>query len=154
MKLLLPGDVYERFRKAAATGAELSKGDKGSIADAMYKWALSKGCTQFSHIFYPVRSAGVGVLGSSAGMKHDSFVSLDFGNPSETLKPLVTGFSGGQLFMGETDGSSYPNGGLRGTHFAGAWTAWDRTSPPYVKGDTLFIPTVLITQTGDAIDDK
>jgi len=56
--------------------------------------------------------------------------------------------------MGETDGSSYPNGGLRGTHFAGAWTAWDRTSPPYVWRDTLYVPAVLITQDGDAIDEK
>merc|ERR1719253_1894412 len=86
-------------------------------------------------------------------MKHDSFVNLDFGSP-EALKPLTVEFSATQLFMGETDGSSYPNGGLRGTHFAGAWTAWDRTSPPYVWGDTLYIPAVLITQDGDAIDEK
>jgi glutamine synthetase len=154
MQTLLPGDVYARFRDATKTGSDLSKGDKNAIADAMFQWATSLGCTQYSHTFYPVRNAGIGVLGSSAGMKHDSFVSLDFGNPGENLKPLTVGFSGGQLFLGETDGSSYPNGGLRGTHFAGAWTAWDMTSPPYVKDDTLFIPTVLITQAGDAIDEK
>jgi len=154
MQEVLPGDVYMRFRTVTKSGGELSKKEKAAIAEAMFNWAAERGCTQFSHIFYPVRSAGVGVLGSSAGMKHDSFVSLDFGNPTEALKPLTVDFGGTQLFMGETDGSSYPNGGLRGTHFAGAWTAWDMTSPPYVIDETLYIPTVLITQEGDAIDEK
>merc|ERR1719181_1305586 len=143
-----------RFRAATKESKDLDKKDKNAIADAVYNWAVEKGCVQYSHIFYPVRSAGVGVIGSSAGMKHDTFVSLDFGCPTENLKPLKWGFSGTQLFMGETDGSSYPNGGLRGTHFAGAWTAWDMTSPPYVIDETLYIPTVLITQQGDALDEK
>jgi len=154
MQKALPGDVYKRFRESTKKGTDLSKKDKNAIADSMFEWAKGFGCTNFSHVFYPVRPAGVGILGSSAGGKHDAFISLDFGNPDETLKPLTSGFSGTQLFMGETDGSSYPNGGLRGTHFAGAWTAWDRTSPPYVIDETLYIPTVLISQGGEALDEK
>jgi len=145
--------TYTRFRNAVKKGEELSKKDRTEIAKAMFKWATGLGACQFSHVFYPLRPAGVGVLGSSAGMKHDSFVSLDFGHP-ENLKPLTVEFSAAQLFMGETDGSSYPQGGLRGTHYAGAWTAWDMTSPPYVKDETLFIPAVLVSQKGDALDEK
>ena len=145
--------TYTRFRNAVKMGEELSKKDRTEIAKAMFKWATGLGACQYSHVFYPLRPAGVGVLGSSAGMKHDSFVSLDFGHP-ENLKPLTVEFSAAQLFMGETDGSSYPQGGLRGTHYAGAWTAWDMTSPPYVKDETLFIPAVLVSQKGDALDEK
>jgi len=153
MQQLLPEPLFQRFKNASKHGEGLSKSDKAEIANVMFKWATELGACQFSHVFFPMRPAGVGVLGSSAGMKHDSFVSLDFGHP-DNLKPLTVGFSSAQLFMGETDGSSYPQGGLRGTHYAGAWTAWDMTSPPYVKEETLFIPAVMVSQTGEALDDK
>ena len=153
MQKLLSEPVYQRFKNASKHSENLSKSDMTELADVMFKWAIELGAVQYSHVFFPMRQAGVGVLGSSAGMKHDSFVSLDFGHP-ENLKPLTVGFTSGQLFMGETDGSSYPQGGLRGTHYAGAWTAWDMTSPPYVKEETLFIPAVMVSQTGEALDDK
>jgi len=146
-------DVYNRFRKSIDSPAELLNSDKNAIANAMYKWALDHGASQYSHMFFPIRSAGIGVLGGSSGLKHEAFVSLEFGD-EEFVKPLTSGFSGSQLFVGETDGSSFPNGGLRTTHQAGAWTAWDRTSPPVVIRDTLYIPCILITQNGKAEDEK
>jgi len=146
-------EVYDRFKKSIDDPKILLESDKDAIAKAMFDWAMAQGASQFSHMFYPIRSAGIGLLGGSSGRKHDAFVNLDFGN-EEHIKPLTCGFSGGQLFVGETDGSSFPNGGLRTTHEAGAWTAWDRTSPPMVIQDTLYIPCILITQQGKSEDEK
>ena len=83
-------------------------------------------------------------------------MDLDYGHP-DTLKPLVAGpgtFDGGKLFFSETDGSSFPNGGLRNTHTAAAYMSWDKTSPPYVRNGTLYIPSAFVTYLGDALDHK
>jgi len=147
-------EIFGRFKKSIDANTEFLDSDKNAVAKAMYEWAMDHGASQFSHTFYPIRSAGIGALGGSSGQKHDGFLSVDFGDSREFLKPFTSGFSGNQLFMGETDGSSFPNGGLRTTHKAGAWTAWDRTSPPVVIKDTLYIPCILITQDGKAEDEK
>lgn len=110
-------------------------------------WAMERGATQFSHQFYPMR-------GVAAGTKLDSFISLDFGSDDALKKIASPAFSTGQVFMSETDGSSFPNGGLRATHTAAAYMAWDRSSPPYVKGDTLYFPCAFTAWTGEALDYK
>jgi len=149
----VPFEVYIRFKSSIDEGTPLSKEDKDVIAEAMGKWAMECGAAQYAHMFYPVRSAGIGVLGGSSGLKHDAFINLDF-KSKDLVKPFGESFSGTQLFVGETDGSSFPNGGLRSTHEAGAWTAWDRTSPPSIIDDTLYIPCTLISQNGKALDEK
>ena len=86
-------------------------------------------------------------------MKHDAFVELDHSAPS-SIKPITLHFEGKRLFTGETDGSSFPNGGLRNTHTAAGFTSWDRSSSPWVYKDTLYIPCVLVSHYGDALDEK
>lgn len=150
----VPIEVYINFKESVDNGKELSEHDKDVIAQSMGEWAMEHGAAQFSHVFYPMRAAGVGVLGGSSGLKHDAFLNIDF-KSKDSVKPLKTGnFSGDQLFKGETDGSSFPNGGLRCTHEAGAWTSWDRTSPPCIVDDCLLIPCTLISQNGQALDEK
>eukprot|EP00397_Hematodinium_sp_SG-2012_P007957 GEMP01008008.1.p1 GENE.GEMP01008008.1~~GEMP01008008.1.p1 ORF type:complete len:713 (+),score=181.67 GEMP01008008.1:87-2225(+) len=153
MRSCLEEDVYTRFKGATRTGTPLSSEDKDAIADALGAWAQDLGALQYAHIFYPVRSAGLGVLGGSAALKHDAFVNIEF-DSSDTVKPVIKQFSAGQLFRGETDGSSFPHGGLRSTHTAGAWTSWDMTSPPYIIRDTLYIPCIFVSQYGKALDEK
>uniref|UniRef100_A0A7S2DWN0 GS catalytic domain-containing protein n=2 Tax=Octactis speculum TaxID=3111310 RepID=A0A7S2DWN0_9STRA len=94
-------------------------------------------------------------MGSTAGMKHDAFIDPDWsadGIPG--LKPFIATMPKGRLFTGETDGSSFPNGGLRVTHKAAAFTSWDRGSPPFIYSGTCFIPCAFVTHTGFALDDK
>lgn len=83
------------------------------------------------------------------GEKHDSFIDLNF-----STGDMVVDFSGTKLFCGETDGSSFPNGGMRATHTAAAYTSWDITSPPFIRDDCLFIPSGFIAWTGQALDVK
>lgn len=156
LRRLVPVEVYMAFKDAnSGYGRPLTQEDKDTIAEAMGTWAIDMGAAQYAHVFYPMRAAGVGVLGGSEGLKHDAFVELDFKSKDHSVKPLRMGkFTGDQLFKGETDGSSFPNGGLRCTHEAGAWTSWDRTSPPFVVEDTLMIPCCLISQEGKALDEK
>jgi len=150
----VPIDTYIALKESIDGNVELSDKHKDVVARAMGDWAVENGAAQYSHVFYPMRAAGVGVLGGSSGLKHDAFLNLDF-KSKDAVKPIETGvFNGEMLFKGETDGSSFPNGGLRSTHEAGAWTSWDRTSPPCVVGDTLIIPTILISQNGQALDEK
>ena len=152
MKAMLPKDVWQRFRDARAAGEDLSKEDMQAIADVLFKWATGLGAVNFAHIFYPARSTGA-QIGGAAGMKHDAFVELDHGAPS-AIKPIVLSFEGKRLFTGETDGSSFPNGDLRATHTAAGFTSWDRSSAPWVYLDSLYIPCVLVSHYGDAIDEK
>jgi glutamine synthetase len=94
-------------------------------------------------------------LGSTAGMKHDAFIDPDWSAPGiPGLKPFVAKMPGGRLFTGETDGSSFPNGGLRVTHQAAAFTSWDRGSPPFIYDGTCFIPCAFVTHYGSSLDDK
>jgi glutamine synthetase len=98
---------------------------------------------------------GSGVAGTTAGMKHDAFIDPDWGAPGiPGLKPFKATMPKGRLFTGETDGSSFPNGGLRVTHQAAAFTSWDRGSPPFIYNGTCFIPCAFVTHYGSALDDK
>jgi glutamine synthetase len=152
MKELLPRDVWQRFRDTRETGEDLSEDDMDAIAECMFTWSTGLGAVNFSHVFYPVRSTGA-QIGGAAGMKHDAFVELDHAAPS-AIKPITLHFEGKRLFTGETDGSSFPNGGLRNTHTAAGFTSWDRSSSPWVYKDTLYIPCVLVSHYGDALDEK
>jgi len=98
---------------------------------------------------------GSGITGSSAGMKHDAFINPDWGAPDVPgLKPFKAEMPSGRLFTGETDGSSFPNGGLRITHQAAAFTSWDRGSPPMIYDGTCYIPCAFVSHYGAALDDK
>jgi len=149
---LLPRDVWKRFRDLRESGEDLSGEDMDAIAECLFEWSTGLGAVNFAHIFYPARSSGA-QIGGAAGMKHDSFVELDHGAPS-AIKPIVLSFEGKRMFTGETDGSSFPNGGLRATHTAAGFTSWDRSSAPWVYGDTLYIPCVLVSHYGHALDEK
>jgi glutamine synthetase len=145
-------ETYASFMSKRMSGADMTDKESDEIADALLRWSTGLGAVSFSHIFYPVRSSGA-MIGGAAGMKHDSFVDLDHGHP-QRLKPITVQFGGGKLFTGETDGSSFPNGGLRATHTAAGFTSWDRTSPPWVYRGVLFIPCVLVSHYGKALDEK
>jgi glutamine synthetase len=143
-------DVWATFKDARESGAACDKKTANAIAAALKDFAFAHGAVNYAHWFSPVRQNQSEALN---GIKHDSFIDLDFGS-SEIIKPIVEDFSGGKLFFNETDGSSFPNGGLRDTHTAAAYMSWDRTSPPFVKGDTLYIPASFIAWTGAALDEK
>lgn len=127
----LPPDVYQRFKECLKTGAPTPEADQQAIADAMFKWATAQGAHAFAHWFFPMRGGGGALGGSLGALKHDTFVDLDFSS-SEAIKPFGAAFPAERLFVGETDGSSFPNGGLRATHRAAAFTTWDRSSPVFV----------------------
>eukprot|EP01006_Ploeotia_vitrea_P016050 TRINITY_DN46519_c0_g1_i2.p1 TRINITY_DN46519_c0_g1~~TRINITY_DN46519_c0_g1_i2.p1 ORF type:complete len:777 (+),score=491.56 TRINITY_DN46519_c0_g1_i2:123-2453(+) len=141
MRRVLEPETYQAFRRCQASGQPMSKAHANSLALAMQRWAMGHGCVNYAHWFSALR-------GSNAE-KHDGFVDIDYSNG----EMLVT-FSGSKLFMGESDGSSFPHGGTRATHRAAAYTAWDVTSPPFIRGDTLYIPSVFVTWRGDPIDEK
>jgi glutamine synthetase len=143
-------DVWATFKDARESGAAVDKKTANSVADALKDFAFAHGAVNYAHWFSPIRTDGNQALN---GIKHDSFIDLDFGSP-EIIKPIVEDFSGAKLFFNETDGSSFPNGGLRDTHTAAAYMSWDRTSPPFIKGDTLYIPASFIAWTGAALDEK
>jgi glutamine synthetase len=142
-------DVWATFKDARDSGAPCDKKTGNAIAQALQDFAFANGAVNYAHWFSPVRSASEAL----SGVKHDSFIDLDFGS-DEIIKPIVDDFSGTKLFFGETDGSSFPNGGLRVTHTAAAYVSWDRMSPPFIKGDTLYIPASFIAWTGAALDEK
>jgi glutamine synthetase len=139
-------ETFATFQKARFEGYKLDKAEKNAIAAALLKWSTDRGAVQYAHLFSPMR-------GPIQGLKKDGFVDLDFSD-LERAKVLGEKFSGGLLFTGETDGSSFPNGGLRATHTAAAYNGWDMSSMPYVRGDTLFIPSAFISWEGDALDSK
>ncbi len=145
MKERLPKKVYEELRKTIDEGAELSSAVADSVANAMKDWAIEKGATHYTHWFQPL----TGVTAE----KHDSFISA----PKSNGKVLME-FSGKELVKGEPDASSFPSGGLRATFEARGYTAWDCTSPAFVKRDAtgavLCIPTAFCSYTGEALDKK
>ncbi len=145
MKERLPKKVYEELRKTIDEGAELSSSVADSVANAMKDWAIEKGATHYTHWFQPL----TGVTAE----KHDSFISA----PKSNGKVLME-FSGKELVKGEPDASSFPSGGLRATFEARGYTAWDCTSPAFVKRDAtgavLCIPTAFCSYTGEALDKK
>lgn len=145
LKERLPKNVYKNLKLAMSGVQELSLTDADVIANAMKDWAIEKGATHYTHWFQP--------LTGTTAEKHDSFISA----PKEDGKILME-FSGKELIKGEPDASSFPSGGLRATFEARGYTAWDCTSPAFVREDavgaTLCIPTAFCSYTGEALDQK
>jgi len=145
MKERLPKHVYQNLKETIENGADLSFSDADVIANAMKEWAIEKGATHYTHWFQP--------LTGITAEKHDSFISA----PNASGKILME-FSGKELIKGEPDASSFPSGGLRATFEARGYTAWDCTSPAFVREDasgaTLCIPTAFCSYTGEALDQK
>ncbi len=140
MRQRLPEEVWNRLEGATHSGGRLDPEIAQAVADAMRQWALEQGATHFTHWFQPM-------TGITAG-KFDAFLSPDGEGGA------FSEFSGKSLFMGEPDASSFPSGGLRATFEARGYTAWDPTSPAFVKDDTLYIPTAFCAYTGQALDAK
>ncbi|MBX7431404.1 glutamine synthetase III [Mycobacterium sp. Y57] len=144
MQLRLPKSVYKSVVATIEKGAKLDPAVADAVAAAMKDWALSRGATHYAHVFYPM-------TGFTAE-KHDSF--LEPVSDGETLAE----FAGKTLIQGEPDASSFPSGGLRSTFEARGYTGWDVTSPAYIlenpNGNTLCIPTVFVSMTGEALDYK
>jgi glutamine synthetase len=144
MQQRLPKSVFKSVMATIEHGAKLDQAIADAVASAMKDWALEKGATHYAHVFYP--------LTNLTAEKHDSF-----------LEPVSDGsslaeFAGKTLIQGEPDASSFPSGGLRNTFEARGYTGWDVTSPAYVlenpNGNTLCIPTVFVSMTGEALDHK
>ena len=140
MKNFLTADAYRGVRDAIQFGTKIDRKLADYIALGMKEWALSKGVTHYTHWFQP--------LTGTTAEKHDAFFETDFDGGS------IEKFGGGQLVQQEPDASSFPNGGIRNTFEARGYTAWDPTSPAFIYGTTLCIPTVFISYTGEALDYK
>jgi glutamine synthetase len=153
MAQTLPPEVCERFSACLLSGDPTTEDDQKTIAQAMFKWARERGATDFAHWFFPIRGGSGAVGGALGALKMDTLVDLDF-TQTTTNKPMFATLPYERLFQGETDGSSFPNGGLRVTHAAAAFTVWDRSSPPFMVGTTLRIPCSFVTHLGKCIDDK
>jgi glutamine synthetase len=143
MRARLPEGAYRALRSCMEHGQELGPGLADQVANAMKEWSMERGATHFTHWFQPM-------TGSTAE-KHDSFASIEDGK-------LLMEFSGKALVKGEPDASSFPSGGLRATFEARGYTAWDPTSPAFIRetvnGATLCIPTAFCSWTGEALDEK
>ena len=143
MRTRLPESAYKALRSCMEHGQELDHALADQVANAMKEWAVERGATHFTHWFQPM-------TGSTAE-KHDSFASIENGK-------LILEFSGKALIKGEPDASSFPSGGLRATFEARGYTAWDPTSPAFLRettnGSTLCIPTAFCSWTGEALDEK
>mmetsp|Transcript_39446 Transcript_39446/g.88281 ORF Transcript_39446/g.88281 Transcript_39446/m.88281 type:complete len:692 (+) Transcript_39446:88-2163(+) len=153
MKKTFPGDVYTRFKTALVTGDATSEDDMKVIADCMFKWARGLGAVSFAHWFFPMRGGGGAPGGAVGAFKMDTLIDLEWSS-AEATKPFKAILPHERLFFGETDGSSFPNGGLRATHTAAAFTTWDRSSPCFVMDAVLRIPCSFVTHLGACIDDK
>ncbi len=140
MQERLPEEIYESLRKIRDEGLVWDPLVADVVADAMKDWAMEQGATHYIHWFTPM-------TGASAG-KHESFIDKLRGG-----EPLVR-FSGTLLSKGESDASSFPTGGLRSTFEARGYTTWDPTSPAFVLGTTLYIPTAFCGYCGDSLDEK
>lgn len=147
MQERLPKKVYKELKRTIQEGKELEQSIADVVAHEMKEWAIEKGATHYSHWFQPLTGA--------TAEKHDSFISA----PKSDGKVLME-FSGKELVKGEPDASSFPSGGLRATFEARGYTAWDCTSPAFVKKDAtgtgaiLYIPTAFCSYTGEALDQK
>ena len=140
MKKRLPSDVYKSLHKTIETGMDLDITLANTVANAMKDWAIEKGATHFTHWFQPM----TGITAE----KHDSFIS-----PTNDGRVIME-FKGKELIKGEPDASSFPSGGLRATFEARGYTAWDPTSYAFIKDNTLCIPTVFCSYTGEILDKK
>jgi glutamine synthetase len=140
MRQRLPKTIYREFVKARNGNSEMTQAIADVLANAMKDWALEHGATHYSHWFQPMTGL--------TAEKHDSFIS-----PTPDGKTILE-FSGKELIKGEPDASSFPSGGLRATFEARGYTAWDCTSPVFLKGKTLYIPSAFCSYTGEALDKK
>ena len=144
MRERLPKDVYKSLKKTMELGQKLDPSIADTVANAMKDWAIERGATHFTHVFYP--------LTGLTAEKHDAFLVPDGKGGA------VAEFSGKMLIQGEPDASSFPSGGLRTTFEARGYTAWDVTSPAYIlenpNGTFLCIPTAFVSWTGEALDKK
>jgi len=145
--------VVASWKEALRTGAELDEASKKSLAEGMFKWAKKNGATSFAHWFFPCRMGGGAMGGTLGALKYDTFIDLVWSSNAD-IKPFEATFPVERLFCGETDGSSFPNGGLRATHTAAAFTMWDRSSPVFVYDGVLRIPCCFVTHYGKCIDLK
>lgn len=140
MRERLPAKIYLCLKQSIDEGLSLHPEIADTVADAMKNWAIEHGATHFTHWFQPMTNITAG--------KHDSFIC------PQKDGSVILNFSGKELIKGEPDASSFPNGGLRNTFEARGYTAWDCTSPAFVRDDTLFIPTAFCSYTGEALDTK
>ena len=140
MKKMLPTEAYESLKNAIKQGTSIDSHIADTVANAMKKWAISKGATHFTHWFQPM----TGITAE----KHDSFITPDENGS------IIMEFSGKELIKGEPDASSFPSGGLRATFEARGYTAWDPSSYAFVKDGTLCIPTAFCSYGGEALDQK
>ena len=141
MKQFLTSDAYKGVQDAMQHGKKIDRNLADYIAMGMKEWALSKGVTHYTHWFQP--------LTGTTAEKHDAFFETSYDGLESFEK-----FGGAQLVQQEPDASSFPNGGIRNTFEARGYTAWDPTSPAFIYGTTLCIPTVFISYTGEALDYK
>jgi glutamine synthetase len=140
MKQRMPENVFLAWKHCVTTGSQLPLDVADEIAEAMKLWAIEKGATHYTHWFQPM----TGITAE----KHDSFIA-----PTGDGR-VVMEFGGKELVKGESDGSSFPNGGLRATFEARGYTAWDPTSYAFVKDGSLYIPTCFFSYTGESLDQK
>ena len=140
MREKLPKDMYKALKKTIENGTHLELDVANSVAVAMKEWALEHGATHYTHWFQPMTNF--------TAEKHDSFIS-----PTADGQ-VIMDFSGKELVKGEPDASSFPSGGLRATFEARGYTAWDPTSPAFIKDGTLYIPTAFCSYSGEALDKK
>lgn len=144
MQASLPKAVFKSIKNTIVTGEKLDPSVADAVATAMRDWAIAKGALYYAHVFYPMTNM--------TAEKHDGFISVQGDGQ------VISEFSGKLLVQGEPDGSSFPNGGIRGTFEARGYTGWDVTSPAYImetdNGATLCIPTVFVSWTGEALDKK
>ncbi len=136
----LPKSVYKSLKKTINEGQQLDPDLADIVANAMKDWAIENGVTHYTHWFHP--------LTGLTAEKHDSFI-----NPTGH-GAVVLEFNGKELIKGEPDASSFPSGGIRATFEARGYTAWDVTSPAFIRGTTLVIPTAFVSYTGEALDKK
>ena len=140
MKERLPKATYKALKKTIDLGEPLDLSVANVVANAMKDWAVEKGCTHYTHWFQPM----TGVTAE----KHDSFID------PESNGTAIMEFGGKELVKGEPDASSFPSGGIRATFEARGYTAWDPTSPAFIRDTTLYIPTAFCSYTGEALDKK
>ncbi|RAV28843.1 glutamine synthetase III family protein [Sinomicrobium soli] len=140
MRQFMTKEAFVGVMRAIEFGEKIDRRVANQVAAAMKDWALSKGATHYTHWFQPLTGA--------TAEKHDAFFEPIGGGMA------IEKFDGGQLVQQEPDASSFPNGGIRNTFEARGYTAWDPTSPAYIYADTLCIPTVFVSYTGEALDNK
>ena len=140
MRSKLSKDMYKALKKTIENGTHLELDVANSVAVAMKEWATENGATHYTHWFQPMTNV--------TAEKHDSFIS-----PTGDGQ-VIMDFSGKELVKGEPDASSFPSGGLRATFEARGYTAWDPTSPAFIKDKTLYIPTAFCSYSGEALDKK